>query len=71
MALFLRSYHIYSGQAKHKRDVLHRSSCLYLCVELNVQPLFHKFRSMGIYLDTINIFIRILSLLAGSGNKKR
>lgn len=28
-------------------------------------------RSMGIYLDTINIFIRILTLLAGSGNRKR
>jgi FtsH-binding integral membrane protein len=27
--------------------------------------------SMGIYLDTVNIFIRILSLLAGSGNKRR
>ena len=28
-------------------------------------------RSMGIYLDTVNIFIRILSLMAGSGNKRR
>ncbi|CAI8014718.1 Growth hormone-inducible transmembrane protein [Geodia barretti] len=27
--------------------------------------------SMGIYLDTVNIFIRILSLMAGSGNKRR
>lgn len=27
--------------------------------------------SIGIYLDTVNIFIRILSLLAGSGNRKR
>ncbi|XP_064395325.1 growth hormone-inducible transmembrane protein-like [Halichondria panicea] len=27
--------------------------------------------SMGIYLDTVNIFIRILSLLAGSGNKRK
>lgn len=26
---------------------------------------------MGIYLDTVNIFIRILMLLAGSGNRKR
>ena len=27
--------------------------------------------SIGIYLDTINIFIRILYLLAGSNNRKR
>ena len=30
------------------------------------------YRSMGIYLDTVNIFIRILALLAGSsGNRRR
>lgn len=28
-------------------------------------------RSMGIYLDAINIFVRILSLLAGSGNRRK
>ena len=27
--------------------------------------------SIGIYLDTINIFIRILMLLSSSGNRKR
>ena len=28
-------------------------------------------RSMGIYMDTINIFIRILMLMMGSGNRRK
>jgi hypothetical protein len=28
-------------------------------------------RCMGIYMDAINIFIRILTLLAGSGNRRK
>ena len=29
------------------------------------------FSSVGIYMDTINIFIRIATMLAGGGNRKR